>query len=207
MQKIVYSIYNSVFSSLRFLYEKTIAWADHRYSVAALSIIAFIESIFFPIPPDALLVPMGISRSKKAFHFAFICSVFSILGGTLAYAIGYYFWQVAESFFLPTFISVQKFQLVEKMYQGNIFLVVFSAAFTPIPFKVFTLSAGVFHISFGEFFLGMLVGRPARFFLVGATLFFFGEKARFFLEKYFNLITILVITLLVAGILASKWMF
>ena len=206
MQRIIYSVYDSIFSSLHRLYQKTIEWADHRYSVVALSIVAFIESIFFPIPPDALLIPMGISRAKKAFYFAFICSVFSILGGGFAYFLGYYFWQHMGNFFLSTFISLESFQAVGGMYQDNIFLVVLGAAFTPIPFKVFTLSAGVFHVSLGEFFLGMLIGRPARFFLVGAALFFFGEKARMFLEKYFNLITILMIVLLVLGIFATKWM-
>jgi len=195
------------FAWLRRTYEWTICWAEHRRSVQALSALAFIESIFFPVPPDVLLLVMGAAKPKKALYYGLICSIFSVLGGALGYLLGFFAWQTMDTFFFRFVFSPELFTKVGGLFEQNAFWAVFTAAFTPIPFKVFTVAAGAFQISFLPFIAGAMVGRPLRFLTVGALLYFFGAPVRTLVEKYFNLISVFFTLLLIGGFLAMKWFF
>lgn len=195
------------FHWLRRTYEWTLRWAEHRRSVHALSAIAFMESVFFPVPPDVLLMVMGAARPNRALYYGAICSIFSILGGAFGYALGYFAWQLVHPFFFQFVFSEELFNKVGLLFEQNAFWAVFTAAFTPIPFKVFTVAGGAFGISFLPFMAGAAIGRPLRFMLVSALLYFFGSPVRWFVEKYFNLLTVLFTVLLIAGFAALKVLF
>lgn len=190
----------------RKIYEWTIHWARTPQAAKALSLLAFAESSFFPVPPDVLLIAMCVAKPKKSFVYAALCSLFSVLGGMLGYLIGWAFWEAAGPFFfryIPGFTE-EAFGKVASLYQSNAFLTVFSAGFTPIPYKVFTITGGVCRISFATLVIASLVGRSGRFFLVGGLIYFFGEPVRTFIEKYLGWLTIAFVILLVAGFLVIK---
>ncbi len=200
----------------RRLYDWVLHWADTPYASPALFALAFAESSFFPIPPDVLLIALALSRRTKAFHYALLCSLASVLGGMLGYAIGQFSWYlpgttdysgVAQFFFtyVPGF-TAERFAYVQELYRAWDFWVVFTAGFTPIPYKVITITAGVFDLDFPMFVLASAVGRSARFFLVGALLYLFGEPIKNWIDKYFNLLSLLFVILLVGGFLVLKWL-
>ncbi|MDP2654249.1 MAG: YqaA family protein [Candidatus Omnitrophota bacterium] len=188
----------------RRLYNWVIHWASTPYAVPALFIVAFVESSIFPIPPDVLLMAMALGRPAQAFFYAFICSLGSVIGGLLGYVIGYFLWEAARSFFIPNVFSQELFDLVQKKYELYSFWVVFIAAFTPIPYKIFTIAGGVCHINLGGFILASAIGRSARFFIVATILYFLGEKAKRFIEKHFEWLTLAFGILLAGGFVLIK---
>jgi len=192
---------------IRAIYDWTLKWSEHRRSAQALSVIAFVESIFFPIPPDVLLMIMGAARPKRALYFGLLCSVFSILGGVVGYYVGYLAWSAVDEVFFSFVFSEELFNKVGALFNENAFWAVFTAAFTPIPFKVFTVAAGAFQINFLPFFLGAAVGRPLRFMMVSTLLYFYGAPVRTWVEKYFNTLTLVFTALLIAGFAVLKWLF
>lgn len=177
---------------LRKLYDWVLSWAHSPYGSAALFIIAFAEASFFPIPPDALLIALILGARVKAFKYATECMIASVLGAMLGYAIGYYLWwsgpeqfsDLAYFFFtnVPGFTE-QVFYNVKYLFDEWNFWVIFTAGFTPIPFKVFTVSGGAFDINFGLFVLAAIIGRAARFFLVAALIWKYGENIKNFIDK------------------------
>ena len=191
---------------LRRLYDWTLSWAERPGGSWALFFIAFIESSVFPVPPDVLLIALSVGAPKKAFRFASICSLGSVLGGMLGYLIGYAAWKAVKGIFIPYLFSQAAFDKVQELYQGNTFLAILTAAFTPIPYKVFTVAAGVFEVSFMTLVLASAMGRSARFFLVGGTIFLFGASVRTLIEKYFDWLAWALLGLGVAGFLAVKYL-
>ncbi len=201
---------------LRKLYDWVLSWAHSPYGSAALFIIAFAEASFFPIPPDALLIALILGARVKAFKYATECMIASVLGAMLGYAIGYYLWwsgpeqfsDLAYFFFtnVPGFTE-QVFYNVKYLFDEWNFWVIFTAGFTPIPFKVFTVSGGAFDINFGLFVLAAIIGRAARFFLVAALIWKYGENIKNFIDKYFNLLAILFTILLLGGFVVIKYVF
>jgi membrane protein YqaA with SNARE-associated domain len=190
----------------RRIYEWTIHWARTPRAVQALALLSFAESSFFPVPPDVLLVAMCVARPRRSFFYAAICSVASVLGGMLGYLIGWAFWGVASPFFfryIPGFTE-EAFGKVAALYQSNAFLTVFSAGFTPIPYKIFTIAGGVCQISFVTLIVASMLGRSGRFFLVGTLIYFFGESIRTFIDRYLGWLTIAFTILLIAGFLIVK---
>ncbi len=186
---------------VRRLYDWVLSWADSPYGVLALAILAFAESSFFPIPPDVLLIGLAVGAPKRSLRFAAICSAASVLGGMLGYGIGHFVWQQTQHFFfanVPGF-TPEVFARVQGLFAEYDFWIVFAAGFTPIPYKVFTISAGVFDISFPMFLLASAVGRSARFFLVAGLIYLFGPSIRRFIDRYFNLLAVAFFVLLVAG--------
>jgi len=172
-----------------------LAWAESPYSVWALFFLAVAESSCFPIPPDVLLIALAISKPERALWYASVCTAGSVLGAGIGYAIGYGFWKVVGEYFfqyIPGFTK-EMFAKVCQAYEEKSFLIVFTAAFTPIPYKVITVTAGVSKISFLPFIVTSILGRGTRFFLVGILIRQFGVKVKSFIEKYFNLLTILVV--------------
>ena len=185
---------------LRKLYYWTLHWADTRYALPALVILSFAESSFFPIPPDILLMAMCFARPQKWLLYSAWCTAASVAGGVLGWYLGWGFWELTKGFFfdiVPGF-TPEVFDKVQHLYQDNAFLAILTAAFTPIPYKVFTVAAGVCAVSIPTLIMASLLGRGGRFFLVGGIIRFFGPKAKPFLEKNFEWATVLLLVLFVA---------
>lgn len=191
-------------SVLRRLYDWTVGWADRPGGTWALFLIAFIESSFFLVPPDVLLLALCVGKPQKSFRFATICALGSVLGGILGWCIGYAMWEAVKDIFIPYIFSQDIFNKVQELYQGNAFVAILTAAFTPIPYKVFTIAAGVFHVSLVTLIIASAVGRSARFFMVGGVIYFFGPKVKTLIEKYFDLFAWALLALGIAGFLAVK---
>lgn len=190
----------------RRLYNWVLGWADTKYGVPALAIVSFAESSFFPVPPDPLLMALSLGKPKRAFWYALVCSVMSVLGGIFGYFIGWALWGLMSSFFLTYVFSPEAFDFVRVQYEQNAFLAILGAAITPIPYKVFTVSAGVFHINLLYLILASAIGRSARFFLEAGLVYFFGEQIRNFIDKYFNLLVTLFFILVLAGFFIVKFL-
>lgn len=198
------------------IYNWVLHWAYTRYGIVALIILSFAEASFFPIPPDVLLIALVLGAREKAFLFAGYCSIASIFGGLAGYGIGYFAWwnsskefsDLANFFFhhIPGF-TTELFANIQALYETWNFWIIFTAGFTPIPFKVFTISAGAFDISLVMFFFASLISRSARFFLVAGLIWKFGEPIRGFIDKYFNLLAILFTVLLIGGFAMIKLLF
>jgi membrane protein YqaA with SNARE-associated domain len=191
---------------LRKAYDWVLSWADTPYGGIALFLIAFAESSFFPIPPDVLLIALVLGSREKWLRYALICTAGSVLGGITGYVIGWGFWAATQDFFfnvVPGFHE-EAFDKVGKVYDDYDFWFVFIAAFTPVPYKVITISAGVFKLNFFGFLIATIVGRFARFFLVAALLRKFGEPIEKIIDKWFNILTIVFVVLLVAGFYVIK---
>jgi membrane protein YqaA with SNARE-associated domain len=195
-----------MFRILKRIYDWVLRWANSKWSHVALALNSFSESIFFPVPPDVLLMALCLGKPKRALYFATITSIFSVLGGIGGYILGKFFWEVTKEFFLKYVFSVETFMKVSELYNQNAFIAVFTAGFTPIPYKVFTISAGVFSINFPIFIIASLISRSARFFIVSTLIFFFGERVKVFIEKYFNILTIIFSALLILGFIAIKYL-
>jgi len=190
----------------RRLYNWVLGWADTKYGVPALAIVSFAESSFFPVPPDPLLMALSLGKPKRAFWYALVCSVMSVLGGIFGYFIGWALWGLMSSFFLTYVFSPEAFDFVRVQYEQNAFLAILGAAITPIPYKVFTVTAGVFHINLLYLILASAIGRSARFFLEAGLVYFFGEQIRNFIDKYFNLLVTLFFILVLAGFFIVKFL-
>lgn len=194
------------FRPLRRLYHWTLGWAVHPSASWALFAIAFVESSCFPIPPDVLLLPLCFGMPQRGFRFAGICTAGSVLGGMAGYVIGLLLTDVGRGLIL-WFSSQATLDVVQRQFGENTFLYVAIAGFTPIPYKVFTIAAGMFHVSFPVFVLASVLSRGARFFLEAGAVRLFGDKARAFLEKRFELATIVLAVLGIGGFVAVKYLF
>lgn len=192
---------------VRRIYDWVLHWADTPWAVPALFLISFAESSFFPIPPDVLLIALCVGDRAKSWSFALWCSIASVLGGLAGYGIGMFFWDAVDQWFLGTVFSQEQFDNVRNLYAEHDFWIVFIAAFTPIPYKVITITAGVCGINLPMFLLASAVGRSARFFLVAGLIRRFGPPIREFLETRFELVTIAGTVLLVGGFVAARYMF
>ncbi|HOI55457.1 MAG TPA: YqaA family protein [Phycisphaerae bacterium] len=198
---------------LRRLYYWVLHWAHTPYGGIALFLLAFTESSFFPIPPDPLLMALAMGNRRKAFRYATLCSVASILGGLLGFVIGYFLMNLVGRPIIDFYNAQDVFNKVVAQLEEGINLYVFVAAFTPIPYKVFTIAAGVVAESQDAnvwtflvgFTLASAVGRAGRFFLVAALLYWFGEAARRFIDKYFEWLALACGALLVAGFFVVKY--
>ncbi len=189
----------------RRMYDWVLSWAHGRHGTAALFVLSFAESSFFPIPPDVLQIALTLERRSRAFYYAAVSTVASVLGGVAGYAIGWGLWHAVSGWFIPTLFSQGQFDRVAEMYRENAFLAVFTAAFTPIPYKVFTIAAGVAPISIVTLVAASVLGRGARFFAVAALLWWLGPPMKRFIERYFNLLTIVFTVLLIGGFVLFKY--
>jgi len=193
---------------LKRLYNWTLSWADSKWGVAALFVLAFIESSFFPIPPDILLIALCLGRPKRSFYFAMICTAGSVLGGVGGYIIGDFLWHgKLENLFIPAVFSREVFTAVAEAYHAQGFWAVFIGAFTPIPYKVFTVAAGMCKIDLVMFVLASTVGRGLRFFLVGWLIWQFGPPVKVFIDKYFNWLVVAFTVLLIGSFFLIKHVF
>jgi len=190
---------------VRRLYNWVLSWADTPYGSPALFVLAFMESSFFPIPPDVLQIALSAGKPKRAFWYAGVSVVGSVLGALLGYLIGYMFWEATQSFFYAHVFSEESFDQVKDLYQTWDFWAIFAAAFTPIPYKIFTIAAGVCGIGIPMFIIASVIGRGMRFFAVAALMFFFGPTIKGWIEKYFNLLAIVFTVLLIGSFVLLKY--
>lgn len=165
------------------LYLWTIALAKHDKAIYWLGFIGFIESIIFPIPADLMLAPMCLARPERAYRYALVLSVSSVLGGILGYALGYYFSDFAQSL-IASMGKAQAFVHFREIFNQFGIPFVFIAGFSPFPYKIVTIGAGLIPISFTLFFLGSVISRPLRFFLLAFALKKGGKKLEKTLLKY-----------------------
>jgi membrane protein YqaA with SNARE-associated domain len=190
---------------LRRLYDWVLHWAKTPYGTWALFLLAFCESSFFPIPPDVLLIALAVALPKKAFKYALVCSVGSLLGGCLGYLIGWQF-MVGLGDGIIRFYGLQdKYEYIRRLYVTYDAWAVGIAGLTPIPYKVFTITAGAFRINFVVFLVASAVSRSARFFLVGGLIYLFGPKIQSFIDRYFNTLVIVFVILLILGFVVIKY--
>ena len=189
---------------IRKLYDWVLQWATTPYALPVFFIIAFVESSFFPIPPDILLIAMVVASPIGWFRFAFVCSVGSVLGGMFGYLIGYQFMDLIGNRIVAFYHFQEKWGKIGLLYDKYNAWAVAAAGFTPLPYKVFTLSAGAFKINFPTFVLASALSRSARFFLVAALMYKFGPPFKILIEKYFNIFTIVFMVLLVLGFFILK---
>ena len=193
---------------IRRLYDWVLHWAETPYGVPALFLISAAESSFFPLPPDPLLLALCLGASRKSLRFAGICTLASVLGGIVGYAIGAGAWHIAQDWFFGYVPGVTPvaFEGVREFYDANGFAAVFLAGLTPIPYKVFTLASGVFNINFGVFVLASILSRGFRFFLIAGLVYRFGRPIERFIDLHFNRLIILFSVLFVAGFIAIEFL-
>lgn len=190
---------------LRRWYDWVLHWAETPYSTWALFLLAVAEASFFPIAPDVLLIALAVAKPAKSFKYALVCSVGSILGGCLGYFIGYGFMAGVGQKIVELYGFADKVAYIESLYQQYDAWAVGIAGFTPIPYKVFTIAAGMFKINFSVFVLASLISRSARFFIVAGLIFLFGPSIQAFIDRYFNLLAIVFVVLLVLGFILIKY--
>lgn len=192
---------------VRRLYDWVLHWAFTPYGPWALFLLSLAESSFFPLPPDPLLMALCLGAPPKALRFAAITTGASVLGGVIAYGIGAWAWELLQEPFFTYVpgVSPEAFEGVRARYDQYGLLFIFLAGLTPIPYKVFTLSAGVFHINFGIFVVASILSRGLRFFLVAGLVYRFGEPMGRFIDRYFNLLTWVFALLVVLGFMAVTW--
>ncbi|MEK9785209.1 MAG: YqaA family protein [Gammaproteobacteria bacterium] len=182
------------------LYDWVLGWAKHPRASRYLAALSFAESSFFPIPPDVMLAPMALARRDRAWWFAFITTVWSVLGGALGYLIGMFLFDVLAQPLISFYDASEAFATAQDKFKAHGVWIVFIAGFTPIPYKIFTISAGLASMAFFPFVVASLIGRGARFFLVSALIYFGGERFESGLRRYVDLIGWLVIALIVVGL-------
>ncbi len=187
------------------MYDWVLHWATTPYALPALFCVAFIESSFFPIPPDILLIAMTVAVPALWLRFSVVCSVASVLGGMFGYFIGHQFMDLIGNGIVEFYHLQAKFEQIGALYDEHQGWAVAAAGFTPLPYKIFTLAAGAFKIDFPTFVLASAISRSARFFLVGFIIYKFGPPIKVFIEKYFNLFSIVFFILLVLGFYLLKF--
>ena len=188
-------MFDTLFDILRSLYEWTQHWANTPYGPFALFALAFAESSFFPIPPDILLIALSLAEPKYSFLFAGLCTIGSVIGGMFGYFLGI----KGGKPLLEKMFKKEKVEIAHNLYQRYANWAVVIAAFTPVPYKIFTILTGTLYADFKKFVLISIIGRGARFFLIGTLIFIFGEPIREFIGTYFNLVTVIFCLLLIAG--------
>lgn len=189
---------------MRKVYNWTLHWSKSKHANLSLFLIAFAESSFFPIPPDVLLIAMTVSQIHKWWKIALITTIGSVLGGVAGYYIGYGLFEAIGRPVIDFYHFNNYFEIVKVKYEANAFWAIFTAAFTPIPYKVFTIAAGVFDISLPTLVVASFIGRAGRFFAVAMALRIFGRKIQYGIEKYFDILSLLFIGLLIGGFFVIK---
>ena len=196
------------------LYDWMLSWGNSRWGALALFLFALAESSFFPIPPDVLLIALCLGVTSRSFRYGMICLSGSIVGAMIGYAIGFFCWQntageytaLANWFFAHVF-SMESFLNVGELYDRYNFWIVFTAGFTPLPYKIFTITGGLFHINLAMFIVASIISRGLRFMLIAGLIWKFGAPIKTFIDKYFNLLAIIFTVLLIGSfVLVGKFL-
>ncbi|GAA4868865.1 YqaA family protein [Luteimonas vadosa] len=184
------------------LYDRALQWARHRHAPRYLALLSASESVIFPVPPDVMLAPMALAKPGSWWRFALLCTVASVLGGLLGYAIGHF----ALDAIWPWMVKMgwdETFNHIQELFVRHGFWIVFVAAFTPIPYKVFTIASGATGIALLPFVLGSFIGRGIRFFLVAGLIAWGGERLERGLRRYIEILGWAVALLV---LLAVAWL-
>jgi membrane protein YqaA with SNARE-associated domain len=189
------------------LYDWTLSLATHRHAMRALAVVSFVESSVFPIPPDALLIPMVLADRARAWRMAAVCTVASVLGGILGYAIGFFLFETVGRPILDFYGYQEEFQRFANAYNEWGLWIILIKGLTPIPYKLVTIASGVAHFDPVVFLLASIATRGARFFLVAALLRRFGPPIRGFVEKNLTAVATTALLLIVGGFVAVKYLF
>lgn len=187
------------------LYDACLRWAKHKYATVYLAVLTFAESVFFPIPPDVMLAPMVLARPHKAWWLASLTSISSVIGGAVGYLLGAYLYDPVVMPFIEFMGYQSKFATITQYFTDYGVWIVFLAGFTPIPYKIFTVSAGMLSMAFLPFLLASAVGRSMRFFLVAGILYWGGEKMEHKIRQYVDVIGWVVIGLIVMLIVYKQF--
>lgn len=192
---------------LRRTYDWAMGLAGHRHALWVLALIAFAESSFFPIPPDVLLIPMVLAARARAWRIAAVTTVASVLGGLAGYGIGAGLYEAVGQPIVEFYGMVERFEALRERYNEWGGLIVFTAGFSPIPYKIFTISSGVSGLDLTTFLAASAISRGARFFLVAALLWYFGAPIRVFIERNLPALTLVFCVLLVGGFVLLRYAF
>lgn len=187
-------------------YDWMMRMAGHRRAPEALCLVSFAESSFFPIPPDVMLIPMILARRAKAWTYATLCMIASVLGGIAGYAIGYLLFDTISPH-LASIGMAEKFATASAWFKEYGAVLLILKGWTPFPYKVLTIAAGALHMDLLSFIGASIVARSMRFYLVAALLYWFGEPIREFIEKRLTLITTVFVVVLVGSFVALKYLF
>jgi membrane protein YqaA with SNARE-associated domain len=190
---------------LRRAYDKTMELAAHRNAPWALAGVSFIESSVFPIPPDVMLIPMVLAERRKAWLYAAICTLSSVLGGVFGYLIGYFLFETLGQAILSFYGYMDAFESFAQRYNEYGAWIVFIAGVTPFPYKVITIASGVTQLNFLVFMLASVAARGLRFFVVAGLLYWFGPPIKKFIEDYLGILSVLFVVLLIGGFVLIKY--
>jgi len=200
---------------IRDLYDWILKWSDSKYGAVALVVFSFSEASFFPVPPDVLLIALALGARSKAIQYGILCSIGSVVGAIFGYSIGQFLWWSGEGVFsglaifffdaIPGFTRDMFYQIQDKYETWN-FWIIFTAGFTPIPFKLFTITSGAFSINFPMFIIASTISRSARFLLVSGLIWKYGAPIQAFIDRYFNKLAILFTILLIGGFFLIKYL-
>jgi membrane protein YqaA with SNARE-associated domain len=191
---------------LRRVYDRVIALAEHPRALWWLALVSFVESSFFPIPPDAMLIPMVLAKPARAWIIATVCTVASVAGGFLGYAIGYYFFETWGQSIIEFYGMQSAFANFQDQFNKYGLEIILIKGLTPIPYKIVTIASGAAHFDLMTFAIASIVTRGARFFAVAALLRVFGEPIRHFIEKRLTLVTTVFIVVVIAGFVALRYL-
>src|SRR3954447_18054649 len=191
---------------LQALYERTLRLAAGPNALPALLAVSFVESSFFPIPPDILLIPMILARSRDAWRLAALCMLSSVAGGLLGYAIGYFLFDAVGRPVLEFYNAMGRYDALKAGFdQWGVWIIIVKGM-TPIPYKLITIASGVAHFDLLAFIGASIVSRSLRFFMVAALLWWFGDAARNFIERRLTLVTSAFAVLLIGGFVALRYL-
>lgn len=188
------------------IYQWMIDMASSQNAMWALAVVAFVESSFFPIPPDIMLIPMIVATPKRAWKIAAVATVASVVGGYFGYLIGFLGYDLIAKPLLNFYGYLEKFEKFRQYYNDYGAWIVLGAGITPFPYKVITIASGVVGMNIWIFGIASVVARGLRFFIIAALLRFFGEPIKKIIEKHFGLLSILFFILLIGGFLLIKYL-
>ncbi len=183
------------------LYRRVLRWAAHPHAPRYLGALSFAESSFFPVPPDVMLAPMTLSMPTRAWYFASITTLASVLGGVFGYFIGYFLFEELGQPLIDFYQAQESFDQTKMWFDAYGVWVVFIAGFSPIPYKLFTVTSGVLSLALVPFILASAIGRGARFFLVAGLIVWGGDKFATFLHRRIDLIGWITVGVIAAGLL------
>ena len=188
------------------LYSRTLAIAAHRHAMAAMALISFAESSFLPLPPDVLLIPMTLAQPRRAWLIATVCTISSVLGAYVGYAIGFFLFDTIGLRVLDFYHLMDKYEAFKAAFAQWGAWIIIIKGLTPIPYKLVTIASGAAQFNLSTFTLASLVSRGLRFFVLAALLWRFGEPIRDFIERRLMLVTSLVAALLVGGVVVLRYL-
>ena len=190
---------------VRRLYDWVLSLSESPYGTLALFLLAVAEASFFPIPPDVLLLALAVGAPHRALWFSLVCTLGSLIGAAAGYLLGLEFYELIGRRIIEVYGAQERYSQVAELYREWDAVAIAVAGFTPIPYKVFTIAAGAFHINFVTFLLASIVSRGARFFIVGGLIRWLGPGIKELIDRYFNLLTVAFVILLIGGFVIIKY--